>query len=435
MSGHGSDHQWVDPLDLLRWSRFDLPFKYLFGYASKRGWKTEYYEEMYRHHLKVWNGFSEYDDPRKRGYDVFKTDFLSLLEQIGSEGFDFEKSLVSVQNGAYLLNGAHRVAACLVHGMRVGIQDGQDEIDGQMDCSWEFFKSRWRRGRLDRDFCDRAALEFARLKPNARLVVLYPSATKMGKVDDVRRILREHSGIVYEKAVRLSFDGGVNLMRELYIGERWAEKRRGSGYVSKANYCYQAGRLLRRMSLTNVFLMEFNDKSDADAVKEEIRAIYGIEKHSAHINDSHAETIRLCQCLFNRNSVHFLNHFNRRFFRKFDRLLAEFSGWIYDSGLDPEDYCVTAGGVLSAYGLKECKDIDYLHSDPRAMDGNKWIQSHNEYGVGLYHTGVDDIVHNPRNHFYRYGMKFSSLEVVLELKKKRGERKDARDLKKLRKIQ
>ena len=159
MSGHGSDHQWVDPLDLLRWSRFDLPFKYLFGYASKRGWKTEYYEEMYRHHLKVWNGFSEYDDPRKRGYDVFKTDFLSLLEQIGSEGFDFEKSLVSVQNGAYLLNGAHRVAACLVHGMRVGIQDGQDEIDGQMDCSWEFFKSRWRRGRLDRDFCDRAALE------------------------------------------------------------------------------------------------------------------------------------------------------------------------------------------------------------------------------------------------------------------------------------
>lgn len=435
MSCSEIDKEMANPLDLLRWNRFDLPFKYLFGYARKRGWDTDYYEEMYRHHLKVWNGFSEFDDPQKNSYEVFKADYLALLDEIGSQGFDCKKSLVALQDGEYLLNGAHRVAACLVHGENVGFYNGKDGFDGQKDCSWEFFKARWRRGRFDRDFCDRAALEFARLKPNSRLVVLYPSATKMGKVEQVRSILREHSGIVYEKAIRLSFEGGVNLMRELYLGEKWAEKRRGSGYVSKAKYCYQAGRILRRMSLTHVFLMEFENKSEADAVKDDIRAIYNIEKHSVHINDSHEETIRLCQSLFNRNSVHFLNHFNRRFYKKYERLLTEYTTWIKASGLDPEDYCVTAGGVLSAYGLKEAKDLDYLHSAPEEVPGNRLIQSHNLYGEGRYPTAIDDIVHNPRNHFYRYGVKHCGLGIVESLKSQRGERKDFRDLKMIRRIQ
>lgn len=434
MEGVEAKMRQMDAIDLLHWNRFDLLFKYLYGHSRQRGWETTYFEEMYRHHLKVWNGFSEYDNSAKNSFDIFKADFCSLLDEIEQGGFDTNKSLVVAKDFRYLLNGAHRVAACLVYSRKVGVRQGVDGTHGQLDCSWEFFKLLWARGRLQAEFADRAALEFARLKPKSRLVILYPAASRIGKLREVRRMLRERSGIVYEKSLAIDFNGSVNLMRELYFNEEWGQRKRGAGYVAKAKFCYPRNGFFGRMAPTHVFLMEFADKDEADALKDEIRGIYGIGKHSVHINDSHEETIRLSQCLFNANSVHFLNNFNRKFFSKFEGLLTEFMAWVDDNGLDRNDYCISAGSVLSAYGLKECKDIDYLHSNPIEFVGNQLVQSHNEYGVGLYPTNVDDIVHNPRNHFYRYGVKFSSLEVVAKLKRKRGERKDFRDLKMIGKL-
>jgi hypothetical protein len=424
----------IDAVNLLHWNRFDVLFKYLYGLARKRRWDTNYYTEMYRHHLKIWNGFTEYDDPNKNSFESYESDFCHLLDDIESHGFDKDKSLVAIQDSKFLLNGGHRVAACLVHSERVGFFEGADVRDGQLDCSWQFFKSLIRRGRLRREYADRAALEYARLKPNTRVVVLYPSATRFGRIKDVRRILEGNSKIIYEKSIDISSTGAINLMRELYFKEEWAERKRGAGYAAKAKFCYQSSGFFRRMAPTHIFLMELETKEKADSLKDEIRAIYQIQKHSAHINDTHEETVRLCKCFFNDNSIHFLNHFNRKFFSRFEGLLSEFIEWIEASGLEPEDYCISAGSVLSAYGIKECKDIDYLHSNPKELVGNKLIQSHNAYGLGLYHTNVDDVVHNPRNHFYRYGVKFSTLSVVEKLKKKRGERKDFRDLKRIKKI-
>jgi len=417
-----------NPIDLINWNRFDILFKYLYGKARDCGWNTTYYHDMYKHHLKIWNGFFERENPRKNTFEIFQSDFDSLLDAINTVGFDPSKSLVPVKNGQYVLNGAHRVAACLVYDKDVHCIAGEDIRDGQLDCSWRFFNSLEKLGELDEGYADKAALEYSKLKPQTRIVTLYPSAVKLGKLAQVGEILEKYSSLIYEKKIQLGKTGAVNFMRELYFREEWAEKNQGSGYKSKAEFCYLPKNIFQQIAPTHIYLVEFDDLKCFSQVKEEIRAIYGIGKHSVHINDTHEETVRLAKCVFNHNSIHFLNSFNGRFYPIFEKLLAEFSDGIEENRLNNENYCISAGAVLSAYGLKECKDIDYLHSSPEIISGNSLITSHNEYGIGRYHTERDDIIHNPKNHFYRYGIKYSSLDVVKKLKKKRGEPKDRKDI-------
>lgn len=414
---------------LVRWNRFDLPFKYLYAVSRVRGLTTSFYESMYRHHLQVWNDFSEHGNASKNSYNEFKLVFDTLIDDIGMHGFDKNKSVVPVDNKKRLLNGAHRVAACLATGNEVYCREGEDRVDGQMDCSWNFFKNHTRFGSLEAKYSDLAAIELAKNSPHSRIVTLYPSAVNAGKTEEVRKILSESALIIYEKAVTIERNGAPNLMRELYHKEAWAEKNGGAGYKVKADFCFKPyGFFKKKMSPTYAFLVEIDDDEAAIALKDRIRSLYELEKHSVHINDTHEETVRLAKCFYNDNSISFLNRFNGSFFPIYEGLLSEFENWISSNNLDSDDYCISAGSVLTAYGLKECKDIDYLHSNELAYRGNELIQSHNEYGVGRYHLHRDDIIHDPDNYFYRYGVKYSSLEVVKKLKERRGEEKDFRDI-------
>jgi hypothetical protein len=81
------------------------------------------------------------------------------------------------------------------------------------------------------------------------------------------------------------------------------------------------------------------------------------------------------------------------------------------------------------YGLRECNDLDYLHFGDKVSTNNNLISSHNEYGIGRYHTHKDNIIFDPRNHFWYDGIKFASLDVVRKLKSKRNEPKDVVDVK------
>jgi hypothetical protein len=56
------------------------------------------------------------------------------------------------------------------------------------------------------------------------------------------------------------------------------------------------------------------------------------------------------------------------------------------------------------------------------------ISSHNEYSNGRYDKTIDDIIYNPKNHFYYNGIKFASLDIVKSLKVNRWEEKDKIDV-------
>ena len=411
------------PKDLINHTRFDVLMKYLYAKAIIQGYNTDFFKDMYKEHIRLWNGFKEYNNPYKNSFERYDEVFKGIIKSLKSGGFKSEISKIPVVDGKYILNGAHRTSAALALNKAVMVREGKDGVDGQYDCGWEFFKTL----NLPSVYANRTAIEYAKLKPNTHMVMVFPSAK--GHRDEVLGILNNHGRVFYYRDVNIT--GSLNLMKELYAGEPWggtyADNYGGLEY--KARLCYP------QPGITTGYLVEFDSLNDAVKAKEKIRNIYKIGKNSIHINDTHPETVRIAKLVFNDNSIHHLNNAKIVDYKRFNNCIEDFKNIINNSGLDIDDYCVTASSTLSVYGLREGNDLDYLHNNSVILhDPTDLIHSHNAYGIGRYHLDKDEIIYNPENHFYSMGVKFASLDVVKKLKEKRGEPKDKVDVDLINKV-
>ena len=102
-------------IDLVTPFRFDLVLKYLYAKSIINNYKTDFYKEMYKEHLRLWNGFREYDNPNKCTFEAFDEEFKKIIESIKEGGFNSEISKVPLLEDQYLVNGAHRVARSEEH--------------------------------------------------------------------------------------------------------------------------------------------------------------------------------------------------------------------------------------------------------------------------------------------------------------------------------
>lgn len=75
------------PDDLVVHTRFDLMAKYLYADALEKGYKTDYYLELYKQNLEVWNGFKEKLNPEKNTFEKFLTEFHDELASIKKHGY------------------------------------------------------------------------------------------------------------------------------------------------------------------------------------------------------------------------------------------------------------------------------------------------------------------------------------------------------------
>ena len=403
-----------------RWSRFDLPIKKIFLKFYDGKINSNFGEQIYKEHLRVWNNFKEYDNPSKNTYECFRDDFVQIYKDIKSGHFDWNKSPVVVDHAGYLLNGSHRAAAASCASIMPAIKQGKNIQDGQKVCDYQMFKSL----DLADDYLDAAALELARNNKSLVLAHIFPSA--IGHQDAIESILRENSNIAYKKEIFLSTAGALNYTFQLYRGEKWAGdwNNNFAGFREKTSLCFTTSNPM------TVYLLEPFNNTSSTTIKNQVRHLFNIGNHSIHINDTYEETLRLSRCLFNTNSIHFLNNARPQNYKKFLTWVKYYEKYIIDNNLDFENYCITASGVLSLYGLREASDLDYLHSHTNIIvDLGDNIHSHNEYGVGRYKKNIDDIIYNPQNHFYFGNIKAASLDIIFQLKKDRAEPKDYKDLK------
>jgi hypothetical protein len=273
--------------------------------------------------------------------------------------------------------------------------------------------------------CDASAYNYCKLNKNTFIVILFPSA--VGKVEETKLILKKYGGIYYEKEVYLKAEGPKNLIVELYKGEIWLGSYEDNfkGAYGKVIPCFKNSGPIK------VFVFETNNFENVLLAKKEIRSLYKIDKNSVHINDTHEETIRLAQILFNENSIHFLNYAKSNTFKRFNKLFSEYKTYILSHNFDVENFCVDSGAILAAYGIREPSDLDFIHHGYEHIsfeDIEKMgISSHN--GELRYHTRTKEgIIFNPDNHFYHEGFKFASLSVVMNMKEQRGEIKDLKDI-------
>lgn len=410
----------ISPIELLKKNRFDVLAKYLYG--KYRTYDTSFATDLYKEHLRVWNNFNELDNNDKNSFADFSVVFDELIDDIRLNGFDITKGTVPVTNNMELLNGSHRLAACILSNCDVGYHIAESENEGQFDCSSFYFQNKG----LNIKYLDMMATEYVKLKSNTFIVSLFPSAVSQGqqKVNEAYRILQDNSNVVYLKHIPHENNGPLNIVRQLYLGEEWglSWESNFSGFVQKAKLCFT------NSSPAIVFLVELENQEDAIRLKDMVRRVFGIGKHSCHINDYHEETVRLARVFFNDNSVHYMNNASFVHYPKFYEMLNYYRKYIDDNDLNSDDFCVTASSILSLYGLREGNDLDYLHGNAhQKIEGHEEIHSHNGE-IYNYTKTIDDIVYNPENYFYFDGIKFASPWIIKWLKEKRGESKDMVDI-------
>lgn len=416
-----------NPFKLLTPLKFDVMAKYIYGKYRDMGINSSWHEEeVYKHHLAVWNNFDEYGNPNKKTFQAFKEEFHSILDNIRTKGFDPEVSRIWIEKNGNVINGSHRLASCLLYNKPV-IAEVRPEIDGQMNCSYYYLgpKNDFVKTGLSRFCSDAMATQYAELKKNLFVLTMFPKA--QGNDMFIRNVLQKCGRLVYEKPVNLTPLGLFGIISVLYEGEPWVGNWSNgfSGFKEKVQLTYSEGP-------TRFFLFEVEKIENLRLIKETIRRIYGIGNHSCHINDTYEQTLRIVYSVFNDNSLHFLNNRNFTYNHNFELFLKKAREKIPFT--KREKICFDGSTSLAAYGLRDCKDFDYLSFKEEKVTDEPGINIHNEEAVHYTHS-VDDIVFNPKLHFYCGGLKFATLNVIKEMKQKRAEvPKDLRDIELIKRI-
>lgn len=412
-------------IDLLNHERFDVTAKTLLLRFKDKGINSDYALKVYEHHLKVWNGLIE-QNPAKRGLSSYLTAFDEINKAITNKEFDWNRSPIIINNGN-VINGSHRLACCLYSNLNIGVRQGPAH-EGE-SCSYyhlNSFKNNVPTG-LNKNYSDSMAIEFMRLckpKKNVYIITIYPSA--FGKEDQVMNIVRKHGNVVYDKFVNLNKSGGRNLVRQLYLSEAWLGERKDKfgGGKQKSDPCFCNDHP------TRFILVQSNSINNMISCKQDLRNIFRIGKHSVHINDTYEEAMRIANIAFNDNSIFHLNHMSDKClsYDIFHSQLNKLNKLIKDSGTDKEDVCIDSSSVMSVYGIKEGKDIDYLHHGYVSLKQITNVTSHNDW-AHHYTKSISDIVYNPENFFFYNDLKFANLTVVRDMKIKRNEEKDKEHVK------
>lgn len=414
-----------DALDYFNYQRFDVAAKLLYIRFHEKKIKSDFGKRVYEHHLKVWNGLKELDPP-KEGIDQYIKTFNELQDDIKNEKFNWNKSPILINEKSRVINGSHRLACAVYHKKPVEAKKG---TIGET-CTFDHlnsFKNNIPTG-LDKSYADAMSMEYIRTrkwKETLFIATVFPSA--QGKEQEIKKILSRYGHIVYHRKIHLTPNGGKNFIRELYLGENWCGtlQSKFSGAKQKSDPCYS------KDGMTRVYLIHTASKSKMSQAKKEIRKIFKLGKHSIHINDNFEETWRIANLVFNHNSVTFMNTITDKTLNlpNFQKFIANMRKFLKQNKLlESDDYCIDSSAVIAAYGLRDCKDMDYLHAPtfPKKVNGD--ITSHNSW-ANHYCVDKDELIYNPENYFYYNGIKFCTLQSVYDMKVKRNEDKDKRDIK------
>lgn len=403
----------VVAMDLLTPNRFDLLAKYIYANSLVLGVQSAWQKQLYINHIKTFNGLVEADGSGKHGENGFISSFDSIIASIGAVGFQTEFGVIPLCIDGTLLDGAHRTTVCIVLDRPVTCVRLNKN-----PCAYNY--SWFRNKGLDEDSLDAMAFALCSLKKKTFVVVVFPAA--QGRNAELVELIEKHSLIWYRKDIRIDGDGAVNLIRQVYRNEPWIGNHTNdfNGARNKAERCFQGPDNVR------TFIVEAN-LEDILTLKIAIRSMYKVGNHSVHINDTQEETCELAKIFFNKNTVHFLNNSLPSGRKWFQKLFYYYKCWVFDNSAHRNALCIDGSSVLAVYGLREARDIDFLHSEDVPETGFKEISSHN-HEANYYAFSIAEMISNPKMHFFVDGLKFLSLSIVRNMKIARAEEKDFEDI-------
>ena len=402
------------PEELLTPNRFDITAKLL--YLRSIGSKESFGYKVYAEHIKLINGFlelSSYDKKKKIGINSFVKSFQKVHDSIKQ---DFEKAFsIPISKNRSIVDGAHRLATSIFFKKHIYYFN----VGGKhFNYDYQFFEKK----DFPQEYLDAMAIEYAKRKKNISLIFIWPTAGNK-KNSQLFKILNLNGSIVFKKSIEVNKKNAWILVREIYNDEKWlgTSKSNFIGSRNKALWCFENNCPLK------VYLYE--SRTDQAKIKACIRDVYKKGKHSIHITDTHQEAMRLSKFVFNQNSINWLNKIIFKNYNWFNTLFNDYKNFLINNKYNLDDFCIVGSTVMSIYGIRESRDIDFIHLSKIKIQtdliGISDHSSHPEYNETLIHRIIED----PSYHFYYRGLKVISLKHLCIFKKKRGELKDLQDIK------
>tara|TARA_B100000963_G_scaffold49152_1_gene37364 strand:+ start:8527 stop:9999 length:1473 start_codon:yes stop_codon:yes gene_type:complete len=398
--------------NLLTWNRLDIAFKLLYLEYNN---KSQFAKKFYSQHVKAFTlgSFQEYGNLNKNSIKKYIDSFEETFNNLKNNGFIKEKSLIPISNDNSILNGSHRIASAIF-------------LNKKVDCvylnlhnqiyDYNFFTKR----HLSDDILDIAVSKFIEYSNNTYIAFIWPSA--QGFDEKVGEII---PNIIYRKDVNLNKTGAHNLLSQIYFEENWI------GDINN-NFIGTKGKLVKCFKTFNpIRVIAFQEESldKVLVIKDRIRKIFNIGKHSIHITDTKKETVEASRIIFNKNSIHFLNFSNPNKYKSTHNKIAKFKSFLNKHKIDSNKVIIDSSLVLSAYGIREANDIDFLMDNSFQFNNDNSLINIHDDDLKWHKKTKNDLIYNPSNYFYFNEIKFLSFSLLYDMKKRRGEVKDKNDCK------
>ncbi len=390
---------WIQPIELLTHNRIDIIYKLLYVIYNKL--LPEFSYEIYKQHLSIiTNGLFKETDQEKKGLDSYIKSFNQVLKSINNNGFDSNISSVPLSNRHSVINGAHRVAASIYLNKKVFCTNTSNPISIY---NYKYFKDRG----LDDQILEFGVLKYIELKSKVFLALIWPSANK--KIN----YLNSFRSVIYEKKFKLNQNGAHNFLAQVYKEQKWIgsfENGYGGSYV-------KLSQSFKNFSPVHAIFFHSDSLKEVNKIKSDLRKKFKIKKASIHITDNDDETLDLAKYILNKNSLHFLNKAKPYLYKSLFNKLKSFKQNLKNSKISINDVVIDDEGVLSIYGIREFKNFTYFKKDE--------IIEENE----AYNHSPNDLIFNPKFHFYFNDFKFVSLNEIKKMKKNRQLSYDNNDIK------
>lgn len=394
----------VDAVRLLSARRLDIAAKVLFLDLWEHC--PKYAEKIYLEHVRAMTKGS-FVEPysSKNSPESFVSSFLSLYESIKKEGYRENAGPVPVDRNFRPMGGAHRIAICMKLGIRVPV--AILPVDAEYDI---YDQKYFERQGMDEDVLDQIVRKYVSLSPRCICINIWPSAKGHdGEMDD---IIAQEFDVFYRKSVAFNETGAYYYLAQIYEEYSWAQKSDNgfSGVYRKLMPCFPTFNPVRTV------FADVDDYEKLPFVKERMRRLFNLEKHSLHITDNKDETVQMADIILSNNTIGFLNRCQALQFKNTFSLLEK-AKTLSDRG----DTVFAGSIVMALYGVRKAEDLDYICREDDA-------ESHNAY-VGLYEHTKEELLCRSDLSFSFFGLRFLTLACIENFKKNRGERKDQEDIK------
>jgi len=406
------DIYYVKAKDLFVSSRIDLIAKYKYVEAFMNNYEGSFFKDLYVKHIEAFtNGLFIESNQRnnKDSLDKFISIFKKLIIDIKDNGVNPSISVIPVTSNNIILDGAHRVAIAAYFNQKVPVIYFKDiEIDNGAS----FFENRL----LESNYLNYMIKEYCSLKEKIYTACFWPASNRKKDLHfKAETMLRECCDIVYKKEIKVDIHILRNFMIQVYSDFDWLGAL-DDHFIGASTYAEEVN---DQSGFLTLYILEGADLDSVVNVKNKIRTLYGMGNKSIHISDTHDEAMSIVQMLLNDNSLHCLKNAEPDKYKNFNYCIMEFKKHLNNRSIKTDRVVLDSGAVLALYGLRNSNDIDYI-SDCRIDLNEEKFEQHvdDEY---RYDINVSDIINDPLNHLYYYGLKFVSIPELLKMKKNRYE--------------